>query len=213
MNGEQEKNSINEIWNKSQKIIEMKYKIIKEITDNTSVIGEYIENVIRIMVKSWVYPFAVSSGTVLFKDLKKQKQIDGIVWERHRAPVLLEEGNFAAVLPDNVKGIIEIKAYAGSKDIKELQERLDGFREDINHFYQGSVMNWGGVCGVIIRSPLSDDSEIENYEKDKESPCYVLFKEKDEDLVLNDNMLWKFANFVYDKIIPWGDYWRPSMKE
>lgn len=203
-----EKNKINEVWEQAQRIVFAKYKIIKTLTSNTEVIGDYIENVIRLMIRNWVVPYEISRGTILLEGI--DRQIDSIIWERQRAPALIEEGNFAVVLADGVKGIIEIRSYCKSKDIEETQGKVKDIVSRVQDYLCLGPF-YGSGCGVVIRSPIKDDSLIEKYAKDKVVPVYILFKDIEGELSLNRGMLWELANFVYKKMLPMGGYWRPSM--
>lgn len=206
-----EKKGIDKAWEKAQEIILKKYEIIKGLTDNTEVKGNYIENIIRCMIESWVKPYVISNGVIVL-DQQLDYQIDGIIWERHRAPALVEEGNFVAVLPDSLKAVTEIKSSCNKSQIEELQSKLRSIRKKIvDYFGVDIVPHSPVVCGIVIRSQGKISDELINkYSTDPYAPIFILFKEKNGELELNKGILWKLANFVY-KILPTGLY-RPAMR-
>lgn len=203
-----EKKAINKAWEKTQEIIFRKYEIIKGLTNNPVVKGNYVESIVRSMIENWVRPYVVSNGVIVL-DRKLDYQIDGIIWERHRAPAFVEEGNFAAVLPDSVKAITEIKSFCDSSGIKELQERLRQIKNEITKYIGVDIVPYSMiVCGIVVRSPEKMSRElIDNYSTDPDAPVFILFTEKNGELKLNEGILWKLANFIYT-ILPTALYRR-----
>ena len=206
-----EKKDINRAWEKAQEIIFKKYDIIKGLTDNTEVKGNYIESIIRSMIEGWVKPYVVSNGVIVL-DRQLDYQIDGIIWERHRAPAFVEEGNFAAVLPDSVRAITEIKSTANKSQIEELQKRLQEIREKITKYTGIQIFPYcATICGIVIRTSEEIEEElINNYSMDPHTPVFVLFREKNGDFEPFKGMLWKLANHIY-RGLPTG-WFRPSME-
>ncbi len=193
-----EKKGINKAWEQTQEIILKKYKIIKGLTNNPVVKGTYIESIIRSMIENWVKPYVVSNGVIVL-DRELDYQIDSIIWERHRAPAFVEEGNFAAVLPDSVKAIAEIKSFCDSSEIEKLQERLHEIRKKITNYIGVDIIPYSViVCGIVVRSAGKMAQEIiDKYANDANAPVFVLFREKNGELEVNEGILWKLANFIY----------------
>ena len=204
------KKEINKTWEKAQEIILKKYEIIKGLTNNSAVKGSYIESIIRSMIENWVKPYVISNGVIVL-DQQLDYQIDGIIWERHRAPAFVEEGNFAAVLPDSVKAITEIKSFCNSSEIDKLQRRLQEIRRKVIKYMGVDIMPYSVVvCGVVIWSRGKTAKEINKYSTDPNAPVFILFKEKNGELELNEGILWKLANFIY-KVLP-TELYRPAME-
>lgn len=209
---DKEKKGINKAWEKAQEIILKKYEIIKRLTDNTEVKGNYIENTIRSMIENWVKPYVVSNGVIVI-DRELDYQIDGIIWERHRAPAFVEEGNFAAVLPDSVRGVAEIRSTANKSELEKFQKRLQEIRNKIVKYVGIEIFPYSAtICGIVIRTSEEIKEEVINkYSTDPHAPVFVLFREKNGEFEPIEGMLWKLANYIY-KGLPAGGWFRPSME-
>lgn len=203
---------IDKTWEKAQEIILKKYEIIKGLTDNTEVKGNYIESIIRSMIENWVKPYVVSNGVIVL-DRELDYQIDGIIWERHRAPAFVEEGNFAAVLPDSVRGIAEIRSAANKSALEKLQKRLQDIRNKIVKYVGIEIFPYSAtICGIVIRTSEEIEEELINkYSSDMHTPIFILFREINGEFEPIEGMLWKLANYIY-KGLPAGGMYRPSME-
>lgn len=202
--------AVMETWGKIQKMILIKYEIIKELTDNSDVKGKYIESIIRSMIKNWVKPYEMSNGLIVLKGL--DDQIDGIIWERHRAPAIVEEGEFVAVLPDAVRAVIEIKSTGNKFQIKNLQTKLKRIKESVSGYTGISVEPYSLItCGIVIWSEIDTDEMIDDYSNDEDVPIFILCRRKDREFYINEGILWKIIKFIYG-ILPTGGVWRVSFE-
>lgn len=209
-----DRKDIGKAWEKAQEIILKKYEIIKGLTNNTEVKGNYIESIIRSMIESWVKPYVVSNGVIVL-DPELDYQIDGIIWERHRAPALVEEGNFVAVLPDSVRVITEIKSTASRSQLEKLQKRLQEIKDKLIKYVIIEIPPYSPtVCGIVIRTSEEIKEELINkYSTDTCAPVFVLFREKNGEFEPIKGMLWKLANYIYTTGLPAGGSFRPSMEK
>jgi len=207
-----DRKNIDKAWEKAQEIILKKYEIIKVLTDNSAVKGGYIESIIRSMIENWVKPYVVSNGVIVL-DRELDYQIDGIIWERHRAPALVEEGNFVAVLPDSIRAVTEIKSTANKAQIEELQKRLQEIRAQITKYTGIQIFPYSAtICGIVIRTTEEIEEELTNkYSTDTPTPVFVLFREKNGEFEPIKGMLWRLANYIYTGL-PAGGWFRPSME-
>lgn len=192
---------IREIWQKSSEIILAKLEIIDKVTKNTEVKGLFTEQLIWGVIQKWIRPFEISIGTILGID----KQIDGIIWERQSAPVLIEEGNFIVAHPQSVKGIVEIKS---SGNPKELQDRLKAIHGELRNLVKVRV-GFKGCCGILLKSTTRSEKTIRLCADDEEAPVFTLSYQE----ALDKEMLWKFTEYVFYKIIGAGpDTWEVFKK-
>ena len=83
---------------------------MKQVTNNSALLGNYAEAVIRRLIKRIVKPMNVSTGAVVHYPLpEKLRQIDLLIWSPYPAPGLFEIDDFSLVPLSNVFGVIEIK--------------------------------------------------------------------------------------------------------
>ena len=98
---------------------------IKQVTQNTALLGSYTEALVRRLSRSVVHPFLrVSTGSVIDYPLADSlPQIDVILWAPHPAPSVYEVDDFGLVPRSSAFGLIEIKRsnYGGT------DHKLDDF--------------------------------------------------------------------------------------
>jgi hypothetical protein len=95
---------------------------IKEVTQNTDLLGSYAEAAIRRLVARVVHPMRVSTGAVIDYPMPSTlRQIDAIVWAPFPAPGLFDVDAFALVPRSSAFGIMEIKRsnYSGVDEMLE----------------------------------------------------------------------------------------------
>jgi hypothetical protein len=93
---------------------------------NSALTGHFIEELVRGFVQQWLGHRRLLSGTLYSSEFATSQrtplQIDGIVHDPHKGPVILEEGGFVVVHPAFCTNVIEIKTSVGS--VTSFQERL-----------------------------------------------------------------------------------------
>jgi hypothetical protein len=170
----------------------------KEIT-NTDLTGSFIEEMVYNFVDNWIGNKKLIKGTfhqetpetaladfIEFDEDSEQKdngrpfQIDGIVYDPTKGPLILSEGRFGIVHPAFCSGIIEIKMSHSS--IPLFHKRLNKlFQKYFTHRPPSSVM------GIVIAD--SDPEKVSQIGQEKRMsysfqsgnhPIFVLFKETED---------------------------------
>ncbi|MFT3685767.1 MAG: hypothetical protein QM783_12730 [Phycisphaerales bacterium] len=147
-----------------------------------------MEEVVRGFLKDWIGHRLLLHGTFYSEESRTSgrspMQIDGIVYDPHRGPVVLREGGFAVVHPGFCTSVVEIKT-SFSPPLMKFRERLS----EIHERYMHHVMKLQ-VMGIVI---VDKDAEAKSvmewpsgerihayyYQHSGWHPMFVLFSEKD----------------------------------
>lgn len=106
---------------------------IKEVTDNTELLGTYAESVLRRLSRRVVHPLHVSTGAVLQYPMPPLlRQIDLIIWAPFPAPSIFEVDDFSLVPQSSAFGAIEIKRSNYSGTDEKLEEFVNTVPSLIN---------------------------------------------------------------------------------
>lgn len=160
----------------------------KKAETNTDVTGAYIEEVVRGFLGSWIGHQRLVHGTFYNKACEDSRepamQIDGIVHDPTKGPLILSEGSFALVHPAFCSGVVEIKTTIAS--IKTFEERL----QTIHQRYMAHLPSTH-VTGVVIADADPEKTsklqtkdgrtlDYHNYYTVPLCPIFILFKETEE---------------------------------
>ncbi len=152
---------------------------------NQDLTGAYIEELVRGFIQGWIGHQQLLHGTFFDKKHaesgEKPLQIDGIVYDPTRGPVILREGNFVVLHPAFCSGVIEIKMTISSI------ETFEGRLRDIHSKYLSHLPS-PHIMGVVIadKDPAKiselktkDNRTIQyyNYFTVPLCPIFILFKE------------------------------------
>jgi len=98
---------------------------VKEVTDNSDLLGTYAEAAIKRLSRRIVYPLHVSSGAVIDYPLPTTlRQLDLIIWAPFPSPGIFQIDDFALVPRSSAFGIMEIKRSNHSGTDVKLEEFL-----------------------------------------------------------------------------------------
>lgn len=92
---------------------------IKKFTNNTDIIGDYVEASVRQFVRRYLAPIRVSTGGVIDQDQEPGghiDQIDTIAWIPGPVAAVFEVGDFGLVPRSSCLGVLEIKSSAYAMD-------------------------------------------------------------------------------------------------
>src|SRR5438876_28781 len=93
---------------------------------NSALTGHFVEELVRAFVQKWLGNRRLLCGTFYSVEFANSArtplQIDGIVYNPERGPVVLEEGGFVVVHPAFCTNVIEIKTSIGA--LAKFEERL-----------------------------------------------------------------------------------------
>jgi hypothetical protein len=101
---------------------------IKEFTNNTDIIGAYVEASVRRFIRNYLAPIRVSTGGVIDQNQTPREhipQLDIIAWIPGPVAAVFEVGDFGLVPRSSCLGLLEIKSSAYPKGVKDLDERTD----------------------------------------------------------------------------------------
>jgi len=97
---------------------------IKEFTNNTAIVGQYVEASIRRFVRKNLAPIRVSTGGVIDQNQTRRgpiPQLDTIAWIPGPVAAVFEVEDFGLVPRSSCLGILEVKSSAYAVD--ELEKR------------------------------------------------------------------------------------------
>src|SRR5450755_2379133 len=122
---------------------------IKQVTENTDLLGSYTEALVRRLSRRVVHPLLrVSSGSVIDYPLPiVLPQIDVILWAPNPAPSVYEVDDFCLVPRSSAFGLVEIKRSNYSNVDHELE---DFIKTAPNWIYDGQEFDpLGHAMGVV----------------------------------------------------------------
>ncbi len=200
--------------------IAVKLKLLRELIPrdadftNTALTGAFVEEMTRGFVQSWigdsfllhgmlVSESEIADATASGSTRPMALQIDGIVYDPKKGPLILREGDFIAVSPDFIRGVIEIKM---SEAPSVLSHRL----KNIYQRYIDGCVGFPAVMGVIV---ASKDPEAmarvtgeglrpwHEIHKAGHHPVFVLFKENDNGTFEpNEPAIYDLVRMIYSRI-------------
>jgi hypothetical protein len=101
---------------------------LKKFTDNTDIIGDYVEAGVRQFVRRYLSPIRVSTGGVIDQDQEPGgyiPQLDTIVWIPGPVSAIFEVADFGLVPRSSCLGILEIKSSAYTGVVGKLKDFTD----------------------------------------------------------------------------------------
>jgi hypothetical protein len=152
---------------------------------NPELTGDFVEELVRGFIQDWIGHRLLVKGTLYSSEFEKTGekalQIDGIIYDPTRGPMIMHEGSFGVVHPVFCAGVMEIKT--SYSNLSKFRKRLD----KIHALYMHHVRKCQ-VMGIVIadskpevKSRISHHGESYwAYSYDRDScPIFVLFKEED----------------------------------
>lgn len=151
---------------------------------NTELTGDFVEELVRGFIQKWLGNRRLLSGTFYSTEFEKlqvgPRQVDGIVYDPQKGPVILEEGGFVVVHPAFCTSVIEIKTSVPS--VMEFQKRLRQIYDTYMH--HGTTSQ---VMGIVIAdadpitksrvSPGETQFSAYDYYRAGWCPVFILFCE------------------------------------
>jgi hypothetical protein len=167
---------------------------LKQVTQNTDLLGSYTEALVRRLSRRVVHPFLhVSTGSVIDYPLADSlRQIDLILWAPHPAPSIFEIDDFGLVPRHSTFGVIEIKR-SNYSNVDHLLEEFITRGPDLVFPYQERNAQ-GHAMGIISVLDEKPSKLLQSLIKGKK---VAAFFEKDSDRVSvrGDDVL-NFINFL-----------------
>jgi hypothetical protein len=168
-----------------------------KMTHNTDVTGAYAEQAVRELVRRYVSPLRVSSGSVV--DVSNEPgecvpQLDTIIWAPCPVAAIYERGDFAVVPRGSSFGVLEIKS-SGS-NIDRIQEQISP--EVVKHVTADTLSVEGGFFpGLGVICVLGRD-HFAAFEKLPRGRVVALFHQNDGDgkLVPQTQDIYQLVNFL-----------------
>lgn len=106
--------------------IKGKFQRVKNLVDHRVTSGNYHEEILRNVIRNFLTKrYSVKTGFIYKSPTEVSNQIDiMIVDENEPAAYIFQEGDFAIVLPDAVRVIIEVKTTLNSPDFLKAVDTL-----------------------------------------------------------------------------------------
>jgi hypothetical protein len=174
---------------------------IKQFTHNSTLVGEYVEESVRKLVRGYLDPIRVCSGGVIDETQKPGahvNQIDTIAWIPGPVPAVFEVGRFGLVPRSSSLGILEIKSSA--YDVPELAVKTE--REFVNSITASPVSDEAslntelfgrGVVALLLETQKSSKKLVELRKSER---VFVLFEENGDNCDAQENDIYGLVNFL-----------------
>lgn len=128
---------------------------IKEVTNNSDLLGMYTEAALRNLVHRVVQPMRICTGAILDYPLPETlKQRDIIIWAPFPVPAIFETQGFGLVPRSSAFGLIEVKRSNYSSVAEELEEFSAGANSSTAE-PRGAVADYGKNYGMGVVSVLT----------------------------------------------------------
>lgn len=125
------------------------FRDIVSAKENPKVIGDFMEELFRDYINSWLAPMGIFNGSLWSAASEKMLQIDGLVWQPSFGPPLMRQGNFLVLHPKTVGAAVEIKTSVKNLRV-EVHERL-------KHIWQNYLEPFGhpekNAIGIVLVHP------------------------------------------------------------
>ena len=153
---------------------------------NSALTGHFVEEVVKGFVQSWLGERRLVSGTFCSNESVslniKPMQIDGIVYDPRKGPLVLDEGGFAVVHPAFCTSAFEFKTSI--RTVSEFQDRLRSIYTNYMHHgttcqVMGIVISDKDAVGKSVVSRPSGDIPAYHHFNAGWCPIFILFTEKD----------------------------------
>ncbi len=185
---------------------------IKQLADNSEVIGAFAEASVREMVRRAAHPLMICTGAVVDVEVepKDVPQLDTIVWSPSPLPALFTAGDFGLVPRSSCFGILEIKrtAYSGvAEKIAERAELAPRLIADIAKDLRAAKPEEGGIpdipyfLGVVCLGEGKDIAAIRELEQNGDA--IVLLRQHEGQLVPDTAAVHKLMNFLVGARLRW----------
>jgi hypothetical protein len=176
--------------------IKLKLKLFQTIIpkgSNSTLVGGYIEELVRGFVANWIRPCELLQGTLhpRYSDLDDQdndvSQIEGIVFDPRTGPPIIRQGNFVIANPFFCPGIIEIKKSCAR--LQQFEERLKRLHRV--YYVRGGyrLVTKPSVMGIVAYDSdpkehshpdwIAPEESLHQIVYGEHCPIFILFKEID----------------------------------
>lgn len=177
---------------------------IKKFTNNTALIGQYVETNIRQFVRRYLSPIRVSTGGVIDQDQTPGAyipQLDMIAWIPGPVAAIFEVGDFGLVPRSSCLGILEIKSSAYSDAVQNLEEKTDPLfvRPRTAAMIEAESLAFGDqIFGLGVVSLLQEDQKSSSKLKTlrDEQRVIVIYEQDGDKLIAQDTDIYKLVNFL-----------------
>lgn len=184
-------------------------KELKTFTNNSDIIGDYVEAGVRQFVRKYLSPIRVSTGGVIDQNQSPGghiDQLDTIAWIPGPVAAVFEFGDFGLVPRSSCLGILEIKSSAYSGAVEKLEERtrktfVDPITADLDERgMEGELQGWFSTrCfGMGIVSFLQENQRGNAQLKELRDAdrVAVIFEEDGEESKPQVDDIYRFLNFL-----------------
>jgi hypothetical protein len=183
--------------------VQQLYRYIPKGT-NSALTGHYVEELVRGFVRKWLGQKRLVSGTFYSTEAETAKtpplQIDGIVYDPEKGPLILEEGGFVVVHPAFCTNVIEIKTSIES--VNEFEERLRRIAATYMHHLtaahvMGIVIYDADAIGASTKAPRSEEMPAYTYFLGGWCPIFILFTLQDGEFIPHYDAITAMIRSIY----------------
>jgi hypothetical protein len=180
---------------------------IKELADNTDIIGAYAEASVREMVRRVAQPLQICTGGVIDVAVPPSEvpQLDTILWAPSPLPTVFAAGDFGLVPRSSCFGILEIKRSAYSKVAKQIAKRAEMAERlvaDVAKIVQATELpSQPYFLGVICLGYGDDIARIEKLEQ--KGQVIVLLRDTGSGFEPDAAAVHKLMNFLVAARLRW----------
>ncbi len=177
---------------------------IKKFTNNTALIGQYVEASVRQFVRKYLSPIRVSTGGVIDQHQTpggRIPQLDTIAWIPGPVAAVFEVGDFGLVPRSSCLGILEIKSSAYGDAVTELDERTSpAFVDPVTAplVTTESDIPRKACFGLGVISLLQEDQRSNSKLKElrDQERVTVIYEQDGEKFVPQESDIYRLVNFL-----------------
>jgi len=180
---------------------------IKKFTNNTEIIGQYVEASVRQFVRRYLSPIRVSTGGVIDQEQipgGRIPQLDTIAWIPGPVAAIFEVGDFGLVPRSSSLGILEIKSSAYGDAVKDLDARttptfvnavtapLGETEQELLRLLPDPSFGLGVVC--LLEDSQKGNSKLE--ELRQQQRVSVIYERNGDNLIEQQPDIYRLVNFL-----------------
>ena len=176
-------------------------KSISKFTNNSSVIGQYVEKVVINFLQDMVVPINISTGTIIYPnaDIKDSPQLDIILWDANPLPPIYRIDDFGVIPRNSVVGILEIKRTDYDYGLDHIEKIFKNQSNYLPEYMQANTDIKPGFLGVvcILEKYKKDGSnKYTRLRDDLNNSVIHLINSENGNLEINHDGIFEFINFV-----------------
>jgi hypothetical protein len=177
---------------------------IRKFTNNTEIIGQYVETSVRQFSRKYLSPIRVSTGGVIDQNQTPGgyiPQLDTIAWIPGPVAAVFEVGDFGLVPRSSCLGILEIKSSGYPNAVQNLEKNTSPeFVKPLTAPMRETELSALGdrVFALGVVSLLQDDQKSSSRLKElrDQERVSVIYEQNGNEFVSQERDIYRLVNFL-----------------